>query len=170
VVPEAICGNTFQISNPRITFPLDFLFPRGLHITYIVHPSLFILGIGVCVRVPPIDFVRFQQDHPWLVGMVGIRQWHSPSCWHTVQSALKAVERLFLRDLSDLSLPQIEVELKKRKMFDELIERRHGTSINPPKPMKDEPDTKEPDDADGYQAADVTSTGRRQRNVPIRAM
>jgi hypothetical protein len=59
------------------------------------------------------------------------------------------------------------VEIKKRKIVDELIERRHGTSINPPKPMKGEPDTKELDDADGYQAADVTSTGKRQRNVPI---
>jgi hypothetical protein len=29
-------------------------------------------------------------------------------------------------------------------VFHELIERRHGTSINPPKPMKGEPDTKEP--------------------------
>jgi hypothetical protein len=54
------------------------------------------------------------------------------------------------------------VEIKKRKMFDELIERRHGKSINPPKPMKGEPDIKEPDDADGVQGADVTSKGRRQ--------
>jgi hypothetical protein len=38
---------------------------------------------------------------------------------------------------------------KKRNFFDELIARRHGTSINPPKPMKGEPDTKEPEDADG---------------------
>jgi hypothetical protein len=51
---------------------------------------------------------------------------------------------------------------QKRKMFDELIERRHGKSINPPKPMKGEPDTKEPDDADGDQGADVTSKGRGQ--------
>jgi hypothetical protein len=42
-----------------------------------------------------------------------------------------------------------EVEIKKRRVFDELIERRHGTSINPPKPMKGESDTKEPNDADG---------------------
>jgi hypothetical protein len=66
----------------------------------------------------------------------------------------------------NLSLSQSEVELKKRKMFDELIERRHWTSINPPKPMKGEPDTNEPDDADGDQGADVTSKRRRQRNVP----
>jgi hypothetical protein len=58
------------------------------------------------------------------------------------------------------------VKIKKRKMFDELIERRHGTSFNPPKPMKGEPDNKKPDDADGYQAADATSKGRWQRNVP----
>jgi hypothetical protein len=36
-----------------------------------------------------------------------------------------------------------------RKAFDELIERRHGTSINPPKPMKGESDTKRPDNAHG---------------------
>jgi hypothetical protein len=41
------------------------------------------------------------------------------------------------------------VEIKKRKVFDELIERRHGASINPPKPTKGESDTNEPDDADG---------------------
>jgi hypothetical protein len=33
-----------------------------------------------------------------------------------------------------------EVEIKKRKVFDELIERRHGTSINPPKPMEGKSD------------------------------
>jgi hypothetical protein len=42
-----------------------------------------------------------------------------------------------------------EVEIKKTNVLDELIERRHRTSINPPKPMKCESDTKEPDDADG---------------------
>jgi hypothetical protein len=42
-----------------------------------------------------------------------------------------------------------EVENKKRKAFDELIERRHGTSIHPTKPMKGESDTREHDDADG---------------------
>jgi hypothetical protein len=30
----------------------------GFTFTYIVHPRLFILGIGICVRVPPVDFVR----------------------------------------------------------------------------------------------------------------
>jgi hypothetical protein len=38
------------------------------------------------------------------------------------------------------------VEIKKRKVFDEMIERRHGTSINPPKPMNGESDTNEPDE------------------------
>jgi hypothetical protein len=42
-----------------------------------------------------------------------------------------------------------DVEIKKRNVFDELIERRHGTSINPPKPMNGESDTEEPDDANG---------------------
>jgi hypothetical protein len=42
-----------------------------------------------------------------------------------------------------------EVEIKNSIVFDELIQRRHGTSINPPKPMKEEFDTNEPDDADG---------------------
>jgi hypothetical protein len=41
-----------------------------------------------------------------------------------------------------------DVEIKKRTVFDELIERLHGTFINPPKPMKGEY-TGEPDDADG---------------------
>jgi hypothetical protein len=46
---------------------------------------------------------------------------------------------------------------KQNIVFDELIERRHGTSINPPKPIKGEFDTKKPDDADGdaeYEPAD----------------
>jgi hypothetical protein len=42
-----------------IQYKPDFPFPRWLYITHIVHPSLFILGIGVCVRGPPVDFVRF---------------------------------------------------------------------------------------------------------------
>jgi hypothetical protein len=42
-----------------------------------------------------------------------------------------------------------EVEINKSIVFDELIERRHGTSINPPKPIKGEFDAKKPDDADG---------------------
>ena len=33
------------------------------------------------------------------------------------------------------------IEIKKRKVFDELIERRHGTSINPPKPATAKPDS-----------------------------
>jgi hypothetical protein len=63
------------------------------------------------------------------------------------------------------------MEIKKSIVFDELIERRHGTSINPPKPTKGEFDTKEPNDADGNQAAsDVTSKGRRQRNVLMESL
>jgi hypothetical protein len=50
-----------------------------------------------------------------------------------------------------------KVEIKKRRIFDDLIERKHGTSINPLKPMKGESDTKEPDDADGD--ADTESAG-----------
>ena len=41
-----------------------------------------------------------------------------------------------------------EVEIKKRKVFDKLIERRHGTSINSPKPMKGELETNEPNDTE----------------------
>jgi hypothetical protein len=51
------------------------------------------------------------------------------------------------------------VKIKKRKVFVELIERRHGTSINPPKSTKGESDTKEPDDADGD--ADTEPAGER---------
>jgi hypothetical protein len=60
----------------------------------------------------------------------------------------KGVPRGSVRPL-DLAETHSEVEIKKRKVFDELIERRHGTSINPQKPMKGESDTNEPDDADG---------------------
>jgi hypothetical protein len=42
-----------------------------------------------------------------------------------------------------------EVEIKKRKVFDELIERKHETSINLPKPIKSKSDTKKPNDANG---------------------
>jgi hypothetical protein len=50
------------MTHRRRTFP----FPRWLYITLIVHHSLVILGIGVCVRVPPsgsrqVDFVRFNR-------------------------------------------------------------------------------------------------------------
>jgi hypothetical protein len=34
-------------------------------------------------------------------------------------------------------------ELKKRQVFDELIERRHGTSINPPKPKDQQHESSE---------------------------
>jgi hypothetical protein len=71
------------------------------------------------------------------------------------------MESLFLRDLSGLSIPQRSTakwRSKTRKVFDELIERRHGAFINPPKPMKGESDTK---------ATDVNSKRRMQRNVPM---
>jgi hypothetical protein len=60
----------------------------------------------------------------------------------------KVVPRRSVRPLNPSEI-HIEVEINKRKVFEELIERRHGTSINPPKPVKGESDTKEPDDADG---------------------
>jgi hypothetical protein len=60
----------------------------------------------------------------------------------------KVVPRRSVRPLNPSEIHS-EVEIRKRKIFDELIERRHGTSINPPKPMKGESDTEEPDDADG---------------------
>jgi hypothetical protein len=60
------------------------------------------------------------------------------------------MERVPRRSVRPLNPSEIhsEVEIKKRKVFDELIERRHGTSINPQKPMKGESDTDEPNDAD----------------------
>jgi hypothetical protein len=60
----------------------------------------------------------------------------------------EVVPRRAVRPLNPAEIHS-EVEIKKRNVFDELIERRHGTSINPPKPMKGESDTNEPDDADG---------------------
>jgi hypothetical protein len=58
------------------------------------------------------------------------------------------VPRRSIRSLNPSEIHS-EVEIKKRKVLDKLIERRHGTSINPPKPMNGESDTREPDDADG---------------------
>jgi hypothetical protein len=60
----------------------------------------------------------------------------------------KVVPRRSVRHLNPSEIHS-KVEIIKRKVFDELIERRHGTSINPPKPMKGESNTKEPDDAGG---------------------
>jgi hypothetical protein len=60
----------------------------------------------------------------------------------------KVVPRRSVRPLNPSEIHS-EVEIKRRNVFDELIERRHGTSINPPKPMNGESDTKEPNDADG---------------------
>jgi hypothetical protein len=69
-------------------------------------------------------------------------------CQWVLKSNGKVVPRRSVRPLNPSEIHS-EVEIRKRKVFDELIERRHGTSINPPKPMKGESDTKEPDGADG---------------------
>jgi hypothetical protein len=62
--------------------------------------------------------------------------------------ARKVVPRRSVRPFNPSEIHS-EVEIKKRRVFDKLIERRHGTSNNPPKPMKGESDTKEPNEADG---------------------
>jgi hypothetical protein len=59
----------------------------------------------------------------------------------------KVVPRRSVRPLNPSEI-RSEVEIIKRNVFDELIERTHGTSINPPKPMKGRSDTEEPDDTD----------------------
>jgi hypothetical protein len=69
-------------------------------------------------------------------------------CQWVLKGNGKVVPRRSVRPLNPSEIHS-EVEIKKRNVFDELIERRHGTSINPPKPMNDESDTNEPDDADG---------------------
>jgi hypothetical protein len=69
-------------------------------------------------------------------------------CQWVLKGNGKVVPRRSVRPLNPSEIYS-EVEIKKRNVFDELIERRHGTSINPPKPMKGESDTNEPDDADG---------------------
>jgi hypothetical protein len=69
-------------------------------------------------------------------------------CQWVLKGNGKVVPRRSVRPLNPSEIHS-EVEIKKRNVFDDLIERRHGTSINPPKPMKSESDTKEPDDADG---------------------
>jgi hypothetical protein len=69
-------------------------------------------------------------------------------CQWVLQGNGKVVPTRSVRPLNP-SETHSEVEIKKRTVFDELIERRHGTSINPPKPMEGKSDTKEPDDADG---------------------
>ena len=49
-------------------------------------------------------------------------------------------------------------EAKKRKIFDELIERRHGTSINPPKPTKSSKGSDSEWDSDSEDDSDEQST------------
>jgi hypothetical protein len=69
-------------------------------------------------------------------------------CQWVLKGNGKVVPRRSVRHLNPSEIHS-EVEIKKTKVFDELIERRHGTSINPAKPMKGESDTKEPNIADG---------------------
>jgi hypothetical protein len=85
-------------------------------------------------------------------------------CQWVLKGNGKVVPRRSVRPLNPSEIHS-EVEIKKRKVFDELIERRHGTSINPPKPMKGESDIKEPDDADGD--ADTEPAGELPHIVDI---
>ena len=57
----------------------------------------------------------------------------------------KVVPRRSCRPLNEAETYS-PVEIKKRKLFDELIERRYGTSINPPKPVKAKPNPDQADD------------------------
>jgi hypothetical protein len=77
-------------------------------------------------------------------------------CQWVLKGNGKVVPRRSVRPLNPSEIHS-KVEIRKRKIFDELIERRHATSINPPKPMKGESDTKKPDDADGE--ADTEAAG-----------
>jgi hypothetical protein len=54
-------------------------------------------------------------------------------CQRILKANGKVVPRRSVRPLQTAKLHSPS-ELKKRQVFDELIERRHGTSINPPKP------------------------------------
>jgi hypothetical protein len=77
-------------------------------------------------------------------------------CQWVLKGNGKVAPRRSVRPLNPSEIHS-EVGIKKRKVFDELIERRHGTTINPPTLMKGESDTKEPDDADGN--ADIEPAG-----------
>ena len=77
-------------------------------------------------------------------------------CQWVLKGNGKVVPRRSVRPLNPSEIHS-EVEIKKRKVFDGLIERRHGTSINPPKPMKGEPETNEPNDAED--GADIEPAG-----------
>jgi hypothetical protein len=68
-------------------------------------------------------------------------------CQWVLKGNGKVVPRRSVRPLNPSEIHSV-VEIRKRKFFDELIERRHGTSINPLKPMKGEPETNEPTDAE----------------------
>jgi hypothetical protein len=65
-------------------------------------------------------------------------------CQWVLKGNGKVVSTRSVRPVNPLEIHS-EVEIKKRQVFDELIERRHGTSINLLKPMKGNPDTAEPD-------------------------
>jgi hypothetical protein len=54
----------------------------------------------------------------------------------------KVVPRRSVRPLQKAEIHSPS-ELKKRQVFDELIERRHGTSINPPKPKDQQHESSE---------------------------
>jgi hypothetical protein len=69
-------------------------------------------------------------------------------CQWVLKGNGKDVPRRSARPLNPAEIHS-EVEIKKRKVIDELIERKHETSINLPKPIKSKSDTKEPNDADG---------------------
>jgi len=77
-------------------------------------------------------------------------------CQWVLKGNGKVVPRRSVRPLNPSEIHS-EVEIRKRKVFDGLIERRHGTSINPPKPMKGEPETNEPNDAED--GADIEPAG-----------
>jgi hypothetical protein len=54
-------------------------------------------------------------------------------CQYILKANGKVVPRRSVKPLQKAEIHSPS-ELKKRQVFDELIERRHGTSINPPKP------------------------------------
>jgi hypothetical protein len=89
----------------------------------------------------------------------------------------KVVPRRSVRPLNPSEIHS-EMEIKKGQVFDESIKRRHGTSINPPKPMKGNPDTTKPNydivDVDNELAGDLPdiegildSTGKVLNQQPM---
>jgi hypothetical protein len=85
----------------------------------------------------------------------------------------KVVPRRSVRALNTAELHS-PVEIKKRAVFDALIERRHGTSINPPKPdanpdEEDEPQAESEDVEEPIPDTEhvVDSTGKRLLQQPL---